>query len=102
MTLRIEHGHVFLTAIIDWNSRYIVGWEVDDTLDTRMVINALKKALRNRNGKPEIINSDQGSQFPSQRYIDFVFCKRKWDTSKYGRKKQVGRQRGYRKMISKL
>ncbi|MFQ9703009.1 MAG: DDE-type integrase/transposase/recombinase [Enterocloster clostridioformis] len=38
----IRHGFLYLTAVIDWYSRCIVGWEVDDTLDTRMVINALK------------------------------------------------------------
>ena len=42
----IKHGFLYLTAIIDWYSRCIVGWEVDDTLDTRMVINALKKAFK--------------------------------------------------------
>ena len=52
----IERGFLYLTAIIDWYSRCIVGWEVDDTLDTRMVMNALKKALKV--ATPEIINSD--------------------------------------------
>ena len=66
----IKHGFLYLTAIIDWYSRCIVGWEVDDTLDTRMVINAVKKALRV--AKPEILNSDQGCQFTSQEYIDFL------------------------------
>lgn len=47
-----------------------MGWEVDDTLDTRMVINALKKAFKV--AKPQILNSDQGCQFTSQQYIDFV------------------------------
>ena len=42
----IKHGFLYLTAIIDWYSRCIIGWEVDDTLDTRMVINALKKAFK--------------------------------------------------------
>ena len=59
-----------LTAIIDWHSRCIVGREVDDTLDTRMAINALKKAFMV--AKPQILNSDQGCQFTSQQYIDFV------------------------------
>lgn len=59
-----------MTAIIDWYSRHIVGWEVDDTLDTHMVISALRKALRV--AKPQIINSDQGSQFTSGKYIDFL------------------------------
>ena len=66
----IKRGFLYLTAVIDWYSRCIVGWEVDDTLDTRMVINALKKAFKV--AKPQILNSDQGCQFTSQQYIDFV------------------------------
>ena len=66
----IKHGFLYLTAVIDWYSRCIVGWDIDDTLDTNMVINALKKAFKI--AKPRILNSDQGSQFTSQRYIDFV------------------------------
>ena len=54
----IKHGFLYLTAIIDWYSRCIVGWEIDDTLDTRMVINALKKAFKA--AKPLILNSEQG------------------------------------------
>ena len=66
----IRHGFLYLTAVIDWHSRCIVGWEVDDTLNTRMVIHALKKAFKV--AKPQILNSDQGCQFTSQQYIDFV------------------------------
>lgn len=66
----IKRGFLYLTAVIDWNSRCIVGWEVDNTLDTRMVINALKKAFMV--SKPQILNSDQECQFTSQQYIDFV------------------------------
>ena len=66
----IKRGFLYLTAVIDWHSRCIVGWEVDDTLDTRMVVNALKKAFKV--AKPQILNSDQGCQFTSQQYIDFV------------------------------
>ena len=66
----IKRGFLYLTAVIDWYSRCIVGWEVDDTLDTRMVISALKKAFKV--AKPQILNSDQGCQFTSQQYIDFV------------------------------
>ena len=65
-----KHGFLYLTAIIDWYSRCIVGWDVDDTLDTTMVINACKKAFKV--AKPLIINSDQGSQFTSDKYIDFI------------------------------
>ena len=66
----IKHGFLYLTAIIDWYSRCIVGWEVDDTLDTRMVINALKKAFKV--AKPLILSSDQGCQFTSTEYIAFL------------------------------
>ena len=66
----MKHGFLYLTAIIDWYSRCIVGWDVEDTLDTTMVINACKKAFKV--AKPLIINSDQGSQFTSDKYIDFI------------------------------
>ena len=66
----IRHGFLYLTAVIDWYSRCIVGWEVDDTLDAGMVINALKKSFAV--AKPHILNSDQGCQFTSRQYIDFV------------------------------
>ena len=66
----IKHGFLYLTAVIDWYSRCIVGWEVDDTLDTRMLLNALNKAFKI--AKTQILNSDQGCQFTSQQYIDFV------------------------------
>ena len=66
----IKHGFVYLTAIIDWYSRCIVGWDVDDTLDTRMVIAAVEKALQV--AKPEILNSDQGCQFTSDQYRQFL------------------------------
>ena len=66
----MKHGFLYLTAIIDWYSRCIVGWDVADTLDTTIVINACKKAFKV--AKPLIINSDQGSQFTSDKYIDFI------------------------------
>ena len=56
----IKRGFLYLTAVIDWYSRCIVGWEVDDTLDTRMVINALKKAFKV--AKPQILNSDYAEE----------------------------------------
>ena len=68
--IRLEHGFVYLTAIIDWYSRCIVGWEIDDTLATPMVLKALEKALSV--SKPEILNSDQGSQFTGHEYIEFL------------------------------
>ena len=66
----IKHGFLYLTAVIDWYGRCIVGWEVDDTLDTRMVITALKKAFMV--AKPVILNSDQGCQFTSNEYMNFL------------------------------
>ena len=66
----IKRGFLYLTAVIDWYSRCIVGWEVDDTLDTRMVITALKKAFIVE--KPVILNSDQGCQFTSNEYMNFL------------------------------
>ena len=66
----IKRGFLYLTAIIDWYSRCIVGWEVDDTLDTRSCVEACKKAFKV--AKPEIINSDQGCQFTSHEYKDFI------------------------------
>lgn len=55
--ISIRHGFLYLTAVIDWSSRCIVGWEVDDNLyQNRIVINALKKAFKV--AKPQILNSD--------------------------------------------
>jgi len=68
--IKLRRGFIYLTAIIDWHTRCIVGWELDDTLETSMVKRALRKALAV--SKPEIINSDQGSQFTSKEYIDLV------------------------------
>jgi len=66
----IKHGFLYLTAAIDWYSRCIVGWSVEDTLDTRLVLDALKKAFKV--ATPIILNSDQGCQFTSNEYIQFL------------------------------
>lgn len=68
--IKLKHGFLYLTAIIDWYSRCIVGWDLDDTLDTRSVIAACKKAFRV--AIPEIFNSDQGSQFTSTEYKELL------------------------------
>jgi len=68
--IRLKHGFVSLTAIIDWYSRLIVGWDLDDNLSGRMVKGALEKAFAV--AKPEILNSDQGSQFTARDYIDLL------------------------------
>lgn len=64
-------GFVYLTAIIDWYSKYIVGYTISNTLSTESVIRTVKKAVK-RHGAPEIINSDQGSQFTSKEYISLI------------------------------
>ena len=66
----IKHGFLYLTAIIDWYSRCIVGWELDDTLGTRACIEACTKAFKV--ATPEILNSDQGCQFTSNEYKEFI------------------------------
>lgn len=63
----MRHGHMYLTAVIDWYSRYIVGWALSDTLDTAPVLEAVRQAIA-AHGTPAIINSDQGSQFTSDDY----------------------------------
>jgi len=66
-----KNSHMYLTAIIDWYSRYIVGWELSDTLETAPVLAAVQKAIE-KYGTPAIINSDQGSQFTSDEYTGFL------------------------------
>ena len=68
--IKLRRGFIYLTAIIDWHTRCVIGWDLDDTLETAMVKRALAKALAV--SKPEIINSDQGSQFTSKDYIEMV------------------------------
>ncbi len=69
--IKTGRGHMFLTAVIDWFSRYIVGWRLSDTLDTAPVIEVLKRSME-INGVPGIINSDQGSQFTSHEYVSLL------------------------------
>ena len=66
-----KNSHMYLTAIIDWYSRYIVGWQLSDTLETAPVLEAVREAI-DKYGSPAIINSDQGSQFNSDEYIRFL------------------------------
>lgn len=64
-------GFMYLFAIIDVYSRYIIGWSISNSMEADWVVATLKEAIR-LNGKPTIINSDQGSQFTSDEYISFV------------------------------
>jgi putative transposase len=61
-------GHMYLTAVIDWYSRFIVGWVLSETLEAAPVVDCVKEAVE-KYGIPGIINSDQGAQFTSDEYI---------------------------------
>ena len=99
--IRLKNGFVFLTAVIDWYSRYVLFWKVSTTLDAGFCMDALKEAIAVY-GTPEIFNTDQGSQFTSNDFIqilkdnkikismdgkgralDNVFVERLWRTVKY-------------------
>lgn len=67
----MNKGYMYLTAIIDIYSRYIVGWGISNTLESECSLEVLKQAIANY-GKPEIINSDQGSQFTCNLWIDYL------------------------------
>jgi putative transposase len=98
--VRLRAGYVYLVAIMDWFSRYVISWEVSVTMESEFCVSALERALRT--GRPEIFNSDQGSQFTSVDFIqplkdrgiqismdgrgralDNVFIERLWRTVKY-------------------
>jgi len=64
-------GFLYLTAIIDVFSRFVVGWAISNSLDASCSLEVLKEAIR-QHGKPEIINSDQGSQFTCPLWIDYL------------------------------
>jgi putative transposase len=97
--IRMHHGWVYLTAVIDWYSRYVLSWEVSVTLEPSTCIETLKRALDE--GTPSIFNTDQGSQFTCNdftsvlldrgiqvsmdgrgRYLDNIFVERLWRTVK--------------------
>ena len=98
--IRLRSGFVYLVAILDWFSRYVVEWEISITLDTSFCLSALDRALQK--AKPEIFNSDQGAQFTSEEFtgrlesagivismdgrgraLDNVFTERLWRSVKY-------------------
>ena len=64
-------GFMYLVAIVDWHSRFIVGWALSNTMQSDFVVRAIEEAVK-AHGTPEIINSDQGSQFTSKAYIDHI------------------------------
>jgi len=96
----MSRGFLYLVAIIDWYSRYVVSWKLSNTLDADFCVATLEDALRK--GKPEIFNTDQGSQFTGEAftgllkqhgvrismdgkgsYRDNLFIERLWRTVKY-------------------
>ena len=98
--IRLERGWIYLVAILDWYSRYVLAWEVSNTLDSEFCVAALDRALAR--GRPTIFNTDQGSQFTSHaftgrlraadvqismdgrgRALDNVFVERLWRSVKY-------------------
>jgi putative transposase len=60
----MRHGFMYLTAVIDWYSRYVLSWRLSNTLEGRFCLEALEEALSM--GRPEIFNTDLGSQFTAQ------------------------------------
>jgi putative transposase len=98
--IRLRKGWLYLVAVLDWYSRYIVSWELSDTLQLDFVLRAVARGLSK--SKPLILNSDQGSHFTSPKYIglveeagvrvsmdgrgrafDNIFTERLWKTLKY-------------------
>ena len=97
----LAHGFVYLVAIMDWHTRHVLAWRLSTTQDTAMCLEALEDAME-RYGKPEIFNTDQGSQFTSKdwtdalteagiqismdgkgQWVDNVFIERLWRSLKY-------------------
>lgn len=68
--IRMTQGWMYLYAVMDWYSRYIVDWQLDQSLEIGFVLETMQRALARR--KPGIINSDQGSHFTSPQYIDLL------------------------------
>jgi putative transposase len=64
--IRLEHGFCYLVAIIDWYSRYVIDWELSNTLDIDFCLRVLERAYEK--ALPDIFNSDQGSHFTSPKF----------------------------------
>lgn len=68
--IRLRNGWIYLTALIDVHSRCIVDWELSTTMDSSFILTMLNRAFTRR--KPEILNSDQGCQYTSDKYIELL------------------------------
>jgi putative transposase len=71
--IRMQSGWMYLVAILDWFSRYVVSWEIDQTLEIGFVLACLDRALQQ--GQPAICNSDQGSHFTSPQFVDRLLAR---------------------------
>jgi putative transposase len=69
--VRMKKGFMYLTAVIDLYSRYIVGWQLSNSLEAKTQTNLIKELILEK-GKPYIINSDQGSQYTSEEWVSFL------------------------------
>jgi putative transposase len=97
----MRRGFLYLVAVMDWSTRKVLSWRISNTMDADFCIEALEEALA-RYGRPEIFNTDQGSQFTSPRFtgvlrdagvrismdgrgrwMDNVFIERLWRSLKY-------------------
>ncbi len=65
--IRLPRGFVYLTAVMDWHSRYVLSWEVSVTMEEDFCVSALEGALR-RHGRPQIFNTDQGAQYTGEAF----------------------------------
>lgn len=98
--ISLPKGYVYLVAVIDWYSRYVISWELSNTMDMTFCLSALERALAQNT--PKIFNTDQGSQFTSTaftgrlekegilvsqdgrgRALDNIFVERLWRSVKY-------------------
>lgn len=104
----MKHGFLYLCAVVDWHSRFILSWEISNTLTVDFCLKALQKALKTGN-KPDIFNTDQGSQFTANEFVnalldaeiqvsmdgkgralDNIFIERFWRTIKYESDRRSG------------
>jgi len=69
--IKLEKGFVYLAAVIDWHSKKILSWKLSNTMDNTLVMSVLKEAL-SRYPKPEIFNTDQGSQYTSKEHTGLL------------------------------
>ena len=108
----MARGFVYLAAVMDWRSRRVLAWRVSITLETAFCVDALEEALQ-RQGTPQLFNTDQGSQFTSEAFTgllkqhgirismdgkgswrDNVFVERLWKSVQYEEVYLIGKRLG--------